>query len=170
MPRWYNDSGDGVSSISSDPVHQMPVNSSTQLLRIAAYTDLYSGRYTCRSTVNSVQLAQSIVLTTGKCCVVCRTGYLRTPIHLVVPILCKLPFNLCFLEFSNMSNVSLLVTIIIDSVVSNIHTCIIFSARIFYGRRNFLFYFQGSLEYSSQIAVARRVHYIHDSQHSSIRL
>ena len=72
-PRWYNGSNHLVSSISSDPVHQMPVNSSTQLLRIAVYTDLYSDRYTCRSTVNFVQLAESIRLTAGKCCVMCGT-------------------------------------------------------------------------------------------------
>jgi len=65
-PQWYNNTGDLVSSISTDPVIQRTFNSSTQELRIAAYTDLYSGRYTCRSTVDTVQLAQSIVLTTGK--------------------------------------------------------------------------------------------------------
>jgi len=66
-PQWYNNTGNLVSSVSTDPVIQRTFNKSTQELRIAAYTDLYSGRYTCRSTVNSVQLAQSIVLTTGKC-------------------------------------------------------------------------------------------------------
>ncbi|XP_065905006.1 hemicentin-2-like isoform X2 [Dysidea avara] len=93
MPRWYNDSGDGVSSISSDPVHQMPVNSSTQLLRIAAYTDLYSGRYTCRSTVNSVQLAQSIVLTTDNPSVFSNTTTLFPPVGTSVTLLVHVSGN-----------------------------------------------------------------------------
>ena len=82
-PRWYNGT-DLISSISSDPVYQTSVNRSTKFLRIRAYTNSDKGQYTCRDTVNSIQLERSISLTTGECVAVDIRHLVKIPNYIFV--------------------------------------------------------------------------------------
>jgi len=82
-PRWYNGT-DLISSISSDPVYQTSVNRSTKFLRIRAYTNSDKGQYTCRDTVNSIQLERSISLTTGECVAVDVRHLVKIPNYIFV--------------------------------------------------------------------------------------